>query len=495
MTVALRRTRLLAALAAGALALTLAGPVTNSGAAVDAAVRAPAVKAGADGPVIVVEDQATFSGFDIATDPSTGVAYLGWISSTAAAPTRTVHLCVLPPGALACSGGVLSTSAVDWPSASGLQVEVTAPGTATLVWYHNFGSNTLGAISTATYAGGVLSAPATAAGHIPPNGLLFDVTRGPDGALWAVTRDGGFGQSLQIVPNVAVAAAQPPVGAPWMVGNASLAFNGSQPVLLIAKAGSIGDPLAYASGNPLGSFKSLAKTWTTGAGNDLVGTSRGVRALASEAKASYYPAVAKWNGSEFSEPELIGEDNNCPGLFHDAGTDGSGRIADVVERCGKVIIYNLPDTENAAEASFPTGGTLAAGGAQITSTTRGYGWVAWGTLSPTNVASRLQVRAVRLPALMIEKSKNANPGKVTVKGPASCLPVVEVKAKVSGKAKNGWSVANKELTLDGKGNDATVKLDGEKLDSGEKYTLLGKVVFKKGGQTATVTQKLKFKVC
>ena len=73
--------------------------------------------------------------------------------------------------------------------------------------------------------------------------------------------------------------------------------------------------------------------------------------------------------------------------------------------------------------------------------------------------------------------------------------MVEVKAKVTAKAANGWNVASKKLTLDGDGNDATIKLDGEKLKSGEKYTLLGKVTFKKGGQTATVTQKLKFKVC
>ncbi len=493
MNVVCRRTRLLAAAAAAALALTLAGPVHTSGAAVDAAVEAPPVKAGADGPVLVVEDQATFSGFDLATDPSTGVAYLGWISSSAASPLRAVHLCVLPPGALACSGGVLTTSAVDGPSAAGLQVEVTSPGTATLVWYHNFSSNSLGALSFATYAAGVLGAPATVAGQIPPNGQLFDVVPGP-GGLWAVAGDGGAGTGLRIIPNIGVNAAQP-VTAPWMVGNASLAFQGSQPVLLIAKYGSIGDPLAYASGTPMGSFKSLAKTWTTGQGNDLVGTSHGVRAIASEAKASYRPAVAKWNGSEFSKPELIGENDSCPGLFHDAVTDGSGRIADVVERCGKVIIYNLPGTETAAKASFPTGGTLSSGGAQITTTTRGYGWVAWGTLSPTSVGNRLQVRAVRLPALMIEKSKNANPGKVTGTGPASCLPVVEVKAKVTAKAANGWNVASKKLTLDGDGNDATIKLDGEKLKSGEKYTLLGKAVFKKGGQTATVVQKLKFKVC
>ena len=496
MHVLLRRSRILAGLAVGALGLTLLAAPSTSGAAVDAPSRAVAgapVKAGADGPVIVVDDQASFSGIDLATDPASGVAYLGWISAKGGA-LRSVHLCVLPPKATACAGGVLTTSPVDGATAAGLQVEVTAPGTATLVWFHNV-SLTSGALSTATYAGGVLSAPSTVP-DAPAFGQLFDVVVGPDRALWAVTSDpSGSGQNLQIHSNVGVPGSMP-VTAPFLVGNASLAFQGSQPVLLVGKAGSISDQLYYASGNPMGGFKPLRKTWTTGLSNDVVGTSRGVRAIASEDEAGYRPVVAKWTGSSFSKPRLIGENTSCPGLFHDLVSDASGRVADVVQRCGKVVIYNLPDTENAAMASFPTGGTDSSGeGAQITTQARGYGWVAWSILSPTQVGNRLQVRAVRLPALMIQKSQNANPGKVTVKGPASCLPVVSVRAKVSVKAGRGWNVGSKSLMFEGENEGTSVKLDGEKLKSGKKYTLLGKGVFRRGGQTATVTQKLKFKVC
>ena len=63
-------------------------------------------------------------------------------------------------------------------------------------------------------------------------------------------------------------------------------------------------------------------------------------------------------------------------------TDGSGRLADVSERCGKIGIYNLPQTKDAAIAKPSSGGTILPDAPQITTTTRGYGWVAWAILSP-----------------------------------------------------------------------------------------------------------------
>ena len=74
---------------------------------------------------------------------------------------------------------------------------MTAPGVVTLVWFHQSGLTT-GMLATATYANGVLS-PSLDVAAAPSNGMLFDVVPGPDGQLWAVTRnDSGTGQNLQV---------------------------------------------------------------------------------------------------------------------------------------------------------------------------------------------------------------------------------------------------------------------------------------------------------
>ena len=107
-----------------------------------AAPLAPASAGHAAGPAaapIVLESDAQFSGYDVAIDGN-GVAYVGWISYTTS-QLRRVHLCVLPPGATACAGGVKTIDPLGGPagesSASGLQV-VTGPGAgATLVWFHD----------------------------------------------------------------------------------------------------------------------------------------------------------------------------------------------------------------------------------------------------------------------------------------------------------------------------------------------------------------------
>lgn len=481
--------------AAVAAALALSVPLTSSAtAARPDPTRASAVAlapAGPDGPTITLDDQAAFSGVDVATDPATGTAYVGWISSNYATQTlRAVHLCVLPPGASGCAGGVLTTSAVDGPSAAGLQIKVTAPGVATLVWYHQLGTQAW--LATATYSNGVLSAPSDL-WPAPSNGRLLDVTQAANGQLYAVTQnDGSSGQILHIQP---LAPGAPPTDlvAPWYVGKASLAFAGSKAVLLIGKYGSIGDPLYYASGAPWTPFAPVPKTWTLGEYSDLVTTKHGVRMISSEANAGYRPVVGKWTGSKFTKPGLIGDEDSCPALTHDLVTDGSGRLGDVSERCGKLGIYNLPQTTDAAIAKFSSGGTIA-GAPQITTTTRGYGWVAWSILSPIQ-GNKLLVRAVRLPALMTAKSESAKGNKVTVSGPVSCLPVVTVRGKLKANPANGWSVVSKQLKLDGDDVDSPVKINGEKLDPRSKHVLKGKAVFRNGGQQVTVTEQLTFKAC
>ena len=77
--------------------------------------------------------------------------------------------------------------------------------------------------------------------------------------------------------------------------------------------------------------------------------------IGSEDNANYRPVVARWTGSSFSTPKLIGENQSCPALTFDLVTDGSGRLANVSERCGKLGVYNLPDTKNAAIVRFALG--------------------------------------------------------------------------------------------------------------------------------------------
>jgi hypothetical protein len=480
----LRRSRITAAAAAGALAVSLTATAYVETSA--------AVPAGPSGPAIVLEDQVSLSGgVDAATDPSTDISYVGWISDNATNPQlREVHLCVLPIEAKGCAGGVLTASAIDGASAAGLQVEVTAPGVVTLVWFHQSGLTT-GMLATATYANGVL-APSVDVAAAPSNGVLFDVVPGPDGQLWALTgNDSGTGQNLQV--RAGLAGAPQPLTAPWLVGQASLAFAGSKPIVIASQAGSISGAVHYSSGLPFTAFQPIGKTWSLGVFSDVVGTKKGVRMIGSEDNANYRPVVARWTSSGFSQPRLIGENQACPALTFDLVTDGSGRLANVSERCGKLGVYNLPDTKNAAIVRFGSGGTIA-GAPQITTTTRGYGWVAWAILGPIQ-GEKLFVRPVRLPALMKQKSAQEKGNKVTVSGPASCLPVVTVKGKLKTNPAKGWDLVSRQLKLDGDNVDSPVKIDGEKLAAGSKHVLLGKGVFKKGNQTVTVTKKFRFKAC
>jgi hypothetical protein len=359
-----------------------------------------------------------------------------------------------------------------------------------MVWFYQ-DALTTGKLATATYTNGVLS-PSAAVADAPSNGLLFDVVPGPDGQLWVVTRsDSGSGHVLQV--RQGLAGVPQALSAPWMVGKASLAFAGSKPILLVAQYGAIAGELHYASGVPWTGFAPIPKTWTLSEYNDLVTTKKGVRMIGSEDNANYRPVVGRWTGSKFSTPRLIGDNQSCPALTHDLVTDSSGRMADVSERCGKIGIYNLPDTKNAGIAQFSSGGTIA-GGPQITTTSRGHGWVAWSILS-SPAGTKLLVRPVRLPALMKEKSASEKGNQVTVRGPVSCLPVVTIRAKVKTNPANGWNLVSRQLKLDGDDVGTSVKIDGQKLAEGSKHVLLGKGVFKKGGQTVTVTKKLKFTAC
>jgi hypothetical protein len=489
-----RRSRIIAAVAASAIGLSMSATTLGSSAATAAPeghgqAASRLAPPGPFGSRVTLEDQAFYYGVDVAIDPSSNTAYVGWIGDNVNnATTLDVHLCVLPLKASTCSGGIRTIDTIG-PSAAGLQVEVTGPGEATLVWWHQAVGT--GKLSKAIYSGGVLAAGADVT-DAPSNGMLFDVVRAPDGQLWAVTRDGGTGTNLQVRPGLTGTPQN--ASAPWMVGNASLAFAGTKPILLIAEYGPISDPVYYATGTPWGSFKAVPKTWNLGVFNDMVTTKSGVRMISSENNANYRPVVGKWTGTAFSTPKLVGENKSCPALTFDLVTDASGRLSNVSERCGKLGIYNHPQTSRAAIKYFDSGGTIG-GAPQIGTTARGYGLVAWAIQSPTAVANKLFARWVRLPSLLAAKSAKAQGNKVTVKGPIGCLTPVTIQATVKANAAPGWSVVSRQLKLDGDNVGRSVDIDGEKLASGSTHVLVGKAVFKKGGQRATATKRFEFKVC
>lgn len=478
-----RRTRTLAAAVVSALCTSLmsAGMLGAPG--------AYAAPPGPFGSTITLQDQSTYSGVDVAVDPSSNTAYVAWIGDDAGPDPRLVHLCVLPLKASTCAGGIQTTSAIDGSSAAGIQVEVTAPGAATLVWWHQSGLTT-GKLATAAVAGGVL-APGVDVADAPSNGVLFDVVPAPDGQLWAVTRTSDTGTILQVRPGLTGAPID--VAAPWMVGSASLAFSGSSPILLISQYGPISDPVYYSQGLPFAGFQPVPKTWNLGVFNDVVTTKSGVRMISSEANANYRPVVGKWTGSAFSTPKLIGENKSCPALTFDLVSDASGRLANVSERCGQLGVYNHPTTSRAAIKYFGSGGTIS-GAPQIGTTARGYALVAWAILSPTGTATKLLARWVRLPSLYATKSDKARDNKVSVKVPVGCLTPVSYKAVAKANAARGWRVVSRSIKLDGDNEGVDVKLDGERLSSG-KHVLVAKAVFRKGGQVATATKRVEFRVC
>ncbi len=281
--------------------------------------------------------------------------------------------------------------------------------------------------------------------------------------MWAVTQnDASSGQILHLQP---LAPGAPPtdLGAPWYVGKASLAFAGSKAVLLIGKYGSIGDPLYFASGAPWTPFAPVPKTWTLGEYSDLVTTKHGVRMIGSEANADYRPVVGKWTGSKFAKPELIGDNDSCPALTPRPG-DRRQRSPRRRQRALRQDRHLQPAPDHGRrDRQVPVGRHDLSGGPQITTTTRGYGWVAWAILSPVQ-GNKLLVRAVRLPALMTTKTDKAKDNKVTVTGPVSCLPVVTVQGQAEGQPRPGLGVVSKQLKLDGDDVGSPVKIDGEKLD-------------------------------
>ena len=100
---------------------------------------------------------------------------------------------------------------------------------------------------------------------------------------------------------------------------------------------------------------------------------------------------------------------------------------------------------------------------------------------------------MRLPGQPRTVSTSSNFGRVTLRGPVSCLPASDFVAAVSATRKNGWSIASKQLRLDDAVTGAT--LDGAALDPTSFHQLVGRVTYRKNGQNRVVTASINFRSC
>jgi hypothetical protein len=486
------RTFACSAVVTGVMVATAAAP-SLSGAAVSS-VAAAVAKPGLAGATITIGKSLDMTGgaYDIATDHS-GTAYLGWISVDPgeAAAGRVVHLCVLPAGASTCQGGIAKTQSLDVSSAGNLRVLAVPGGPVTFVWFDQ-GSGT-GEITESTVTGDTLSAatqPATA----PSNGELLDAEVGPNDQIWTVSAGSEAVDNIQVRPGFSNPAVT--VHTPYGVDLANLAFAGATPIIAMHDAGQITHPVGYTylSHGSWTKVANVAHTWTSDANIGLVSTKSGVRLIASESNADYHPVIAKWTGHGFSKPALTGDKNNASPSSHDLVADASGRAADVAIEINQIAVSNLADTTHAAIVRFPTRGTTAGSNPQLATNPRGDAWVAWSIETNNSAQSdTLFVSRLLLPGLHHSVSHRGAHGRITIAGPASCLPDDTISVGVSGHPAHGWRVTKRGLSLGGKTVHSS--LNGGSLKPGKSYALKGSVTFTSGGSHETVKATVKFRAC
>jgi hypothetical protein len=482
--------RMLAATAVAAAAMTVPfyGAVATAAAHAGAAPR-PGLTAA---PITLASETTLAGGYDAATSAA-GTTYIAWLGDTGTG--RIVHLCVLPAGATACSGGVQSTPSLGTSSAAGMHVILTPGGKVTLVWSHDTAKSGSGPenskIATAAVQNGTLSA-AHDQEPAPSFGTLMDAAPGPGGSIWTVDQPPGA-ESLQVTPGFG--GKQVNLATAFMPGSAQLAFSGSTAVLAIQQAGTITQPISYASeqGGKWTAFKQLANTWTGAANLGLAQTTSGVRVLASVDNSDYSPVVSRWTGSSFSPPQLTGDKNSCAPSSHDPVADASGRMADISNECEDLAVANLTDTLHAAVVRFPSGGTIGGAAPQLATAPRGHGWAVW-SIEATTGGDNLLAGPVLLPGRAVSAQATGQGNQVKLTGPASCLPPVGIAVKAAGTPAAGWTVTSSSLALDGTALSGTT-LDGSALTAGTSHTLTGTVTFTKGGTHLPVTATLKFTSC
>ncbi|MDT4942734.1 MAG: hypothetical protein QOJ34_2823 [Pseudonocardiales bacterium] len=485
MTVPTRRT--LFVLATGALAL--AGAALVSPAAGGAAGGHPP---GVIGSPITLRASVQLVSYDVAAN-SAGRAYIGWMSDDGAPVHRYVHLCTLPVAATSCQGGVQTISVLDDAYAADLHVLVTGDDVVKLVWFDHSTPSTPAIVVASAARGQDLTAGQSYPGTTGL-GQLLTAEVSPSGEIWTVTYEASLPNRVLVRPDVT--AADVPVSTPYPVGHAQLAFTGGKAVLAFEAYSFTTNAAHYkvrSAGGAWGAMQSVPHTWTTGAGAALETTGHGLRIVTGVNDASYRPVIAKWTGSGFTPRQLTADHNACAPSSHDGYADPSGRLLDVSWECNQVTIANYPDALHAALVRISIGTKVATYTPQIASGTRGIATVVWSVQAALG-KNVLRFAHVRLPDATTTTSHSGAGGKVTVTGPRTCLPPVNVHVGWTHPAANNWSFRAGSLRL---GNTAIAgsTLDGASLTPGKAYSLIGTATFGRGGDRSTVKATLNFRSC
>jgi hypothetical protein len=433
--------------------------------------------------------------YDVATNTA-GTAFIGWISSTTTSSDRTIHLCKLPIGATSCTGGI-QTIPAGITLADDLFVLVTGDDVVHLVWRHDVFNSPNGAIAEATALHGLnLSAPQDVVNDAAGLHYLLDAQVDPDGgAIWTVGYAGPPTQSVQVRSNL-TGALPTSVPTPYPVGYAQIAFTGylsGAPVLAVENYGSIGTAVHYAtrSGGVWSSFHAVAHTWAVGTNAVLKASRHGLRVVTGVNDARYRPVISKWTGTGFTARQLTADGNSCSPASHDGWADLSERLLDVSWECNELTVTNYADAFHAAIVRLPVTGTTTQA-PQIASGIRGIASVAYSV--QTSNGDALRFVHVRLPDSTQTITKTGFGGRVTVTGPRSCLPPVNVHIDWTHRPATNWTFESGALRLDGNIVSGST-LDGATLTPGNQYTLIGTAVFGRGSDRNTVQTSLTFRVC
>ena len=477
--------RVLLAVAASAALLTTA-LLANPGASGAAGGHPPGIV----GNRIVLANEKQLVSFDVAAN-SAGRAYIGWIA-TEADTHRYVHLCTLAVTGTGCAGGVQTISALD-DSAGGLQVLVAGNDTVKLVWFHNT-TLTDASIAVASAPHGQNLTAGTDMASAPVNGELLAAEIGPGGDIWTVMYGASLPTELQVRPGFS--ANVETLQTPFPIGHAQLAFVGGKAVLAFEQFGFQIKPTRYrvrSTGGTWSSTHSVAHTWSVDSGAALETTGHGLRIVSNVDNASYRPVIARWTGSGFAARQLTADSNSCGAGSHDGYADPSGRLLDVSWECSQVAVANYADAAHAAIVRFSGNGTPTFT-PQIASGTRGIATVVWSVQGSTSALHKLRVAHVRLADPTVTVRHHGTGGRVTVTGPRSCLPPVNVHVGWTHHPDANWSFRSGSLRL---GNTAIISstLDGAQLTPGKSYTLIGTAIFGRGSNRQTVQASLTFQTC
>ncbi|MFB9315338.1 hypothetical protein [Nocardioides plantarum] len=483
-----------------ALALgSVSGPAASS-----SEPRAAAGSPGSAGASVVLDRDANYSRFDVATDRA-GTSYVGWISSHPGDDLFSqVHVCVLPVGATACAGGIQTIDALEKVTAEQLFV-VASDDQATLVWHHLSGDASTDdpmqdRIAAAQVVDGHLM-PGTDVASAPSESTLMAVNAGPRGisaALVSGPDDDARTVYYYDALSTSTPASPTTLRAPYAVGNVQLADDGTSSVMLIDQYAAVTAPVRVAwkpSGSGAwSSFASVAGTTTDHNTARMTTTSRGIRLLATARdtkKGGEQSVVASWRSTAhaFSKPvpALVGQ--SCATGGRDVATDASGRMSSVAIGCDTLAIGNHQTGAAGALTQFRTGLSVTGVDAQIATNPSGRGWVVWIATGH----SALVARPILLPALTSPVTTSSRAGRLTLTAPVSCLPLVNTTLEVTAKAAKGWRLQSTSVTL---GNQKIYRtIPARALKPGRSYLLTAKATYLKHGVHQTMSKSARFTTC